>query len=393
VGPANTLPTTLMAYPTEAAMSGKRSVWEVGGEILVPLIEDVPFFKRFAINGAVRYTRYSTSGDVDTWKIGTIWQPVNDLRIRGTISRDIRAPTLSDLFAGPSVSVSTLNDPHTGASGSITVVKSGNPDLKPEIARTYTAGVQYSPSWFPRFSISVDYYRIKIANSITTINGADPTVLLDCEQSGGVSPVCAAIVRPLPFSNTTAANFPSKLYTLNLNAAETYTEGVDVEASYRLDLNQLSASLPGSLDFRLLYGYQPVLNSRAFPTSVLLSYAGAPGLSKSRVSALINYQDRGGFSFGTQLRYYSAESRSENATLVFADPPLPSQFYVDLNIAQEVKVAGGGVAFFFNVNNLFDKQPRLSPATTRPNPGTGNSAVSGDDVLGRYFTAGVRFHF
>jgi outer membrane receptor protein involved in Fe transport len=79
--------------------------------------------------------------------------------------------------------------------------------------------------------------------------------------------------------------------------------------------------------------------------------------------------------------------------LVFADPPLPSQFYVDLNIAQEVKVAGGGVAFFFNVNNLFDKQPRLSPATTRPNPGTGNSAVSGDDVLGRYFTAGVRFHF
>jgi iron complex outermembrane receptor protein len=393
VGPANTLPTTLWAYPTEAAMSGKRSVWEAGGEILIPLLQDVPFFKRFAVNGAVRYTHYSTSGDVDTWKVGTIWQPINDLRVRATISRDIRAPTLADLFAGPSVSFSTLNDPHTNTSGTVTVVKSGNPSLKPEIARTYTAGVQYSPSWFPRFSISVDYYKIKIANAITTINGADPTVLQDCEQSGGASPVCEAIVRPGPFSDTSAANFPTKLYALNLNAAETYTEGVDVEASYRLDLSQLRASLPGSVDIRLLYGYQPVLKSRAFPTSVLLDYAGAPGLSTSRITALINYQDKGGFSFGTQLRYYSAQSRSENSTLVFADPPLPSQFYVDFNIEQEVKVARGGVALFFNVNNLFDSDPRISPATTRPNPGTGNAAVSGDDVLGRYFTAGVRFHF
>ncbi|MDB5675175.1 MAG: putative Outer rane cobalamin receptor protein [Sphingomonas bacterium] len=387
MGAANTIPTTVWAYPTEAGMYGQRSVWEAGGEILIPLLQNVPFAQRLAVNAAARYTHYSTSGDVDTWKIGAIWQPVTDLRFRGSISRDIRAPTLNDLFAGPSATFATLTDPHTGVTGTVGVVKSGNPSLVPEIARTYTVGFQYTPSWLPRFALSVDYFKINIANAISAINGADPTVLLDCETSGGTSPVCAAITRPLPFSNTSAANFPTAILNSSLNAAETYTSGVDVEASYHLNLSRL-----GALDFRLLYTYQPVLKSRSFPTSTQLDYAGAPGLSKSRVTGFINYKD-GGFSLGTQMRYYSPQKRSENPTLVFVDPPLGSQFYVDLNIEQEVKAGGVRAAFFFNVNNLFDRQPRISPSTTRPNPGTGNPAVAGDDVLGRYFTAGVRFNF
>jgi iron complex outermembrane receptor protein len=382
-------PTLVWAYPTEASMYGKNNVWEVGGEILVPLLEDAPFAKRFAVNGAVRYTDYSTSGGVTTWKVGAIWEPFADLKFRGAISRDIRAPTLSDLFAGTSVTFANIVDPHTGQSGIVNVIRSGNRDLVPEVAKTYTAGFLYEPSWLRGFALSFDYFSIRIDNAIGTINGADASVMQDCEQSGGTSPSCDAIIRPLPFSDTSAANFPTAVLNANLNVAETYTHGFDLEASYRSDLAPVG--LPGRLNLRVLYGYQPVLKTRAFPSSTLLNLAGAVGLSKSRITGFFGYEN-GGFQGNFQLRYYSGQARSENPTLVFADPPLGSAFYADIGLSQEIKAGDKSLELFFNVNNLFDRDPRIAPSTTRlGTPGTGNPAVLGDDLVGRYFTAGVRF--
>ncbi|MDB5456548.1 MAG: putative Outer rane cobalamin receptor protein [Caulobacter sp.] len=385
-------PTALAwAYPTEAPMTGKNNVWEVGGEVLVPLLEDKPFAQRLAINGALRYTHYSTSGGETTWKLGTIWQPVNDLKFRGAVSQDIRAPTLYDLFAGRSVSFTNLSDPHTGLNGTASVIKTGNPDLVPEVARTYTAGFLYTPSWLPRFALSLDYFDIRIDNAIGTINGNSTSILQECETSGGTSPVCAAIVRPLAFSDKSAANFPTAVLNANLNVAETYTRGVDLEASYNFDLANVAPSLPGAIDLRLLYTYQPDLETRTFPTSALLNLAGAAGLSKSRVASFIGYKNEG-FRADLQLRYYSGQKRSEDPNLVFADPPLPSTFYADVGLSQELKFKERELELFFNVNNLFDKDPRISPSTTRVGiPGTGNPAVNGDDVVGRYYTVGLRF--
>jgi iron complex outermembrane receptor protein len=382
-------PTLVWAYPTEAGFSGKRNVKEIGGEILVPLLENAPFAQRLAINGALRYTDYSTSGGATTWKVGAIWQPIADLKFRGAISRDIRAPTLSDLFAGPSITFSSITDPHTTQPVIVSVERSGNPNLVPEIARTYTAGFLLTPSWVRGFALSVDYFSIRIDNAIGTLTGTDASVLQECEQSQGASPVCALIVRPLPFSNRTAANVPTLIYNRNLNVAETYTRGFDLEASYKTDLAGLS--IPGRLDLRLLYTYQPILKTRAFSTSTLFNFAGAPGLSKSRATGFISYET-GGSEVDLQLRYYSAQKRSENPTLVFTDPPLPSAFYADFGFRQKIRAGNRSAEFFLNVNNLFDRAPRISPSTTRGGtPGTGNPAVNGDDLLGRAFTAGVRF--
>lgn len=385
-------PTALnWAYPTEAPMSGSNSVWEVGGEVLVPLLEDVPFAQRLAINGALRYTHYSTSGGATTWKLGAIWQPVSDLKFRGAVSQDIRAPTLSDLFAGTSASFGNLSDPHTGVTSSVTVIKTGNPDLVPEVARTYTAGFLYTPSWLPRLAVSWDYFDISIDNAISTINGASASILQECETSGGTSPVCAAIIRPLPFSDRTAANFPTAVLNANLNVAETYTRGFDFEASYNFDLARIASKLPGSVDLRLLYTYQPELKTRTFASSPLLNFAGAVGLSKSRVTSFVSYKNQG-FSADAQVRYYSKQARSEDPSLVFADPPLPSVFYTDLGLSQRLKFGEREFELFFNVSNLFDKDPRVSPSTTRVGiPGTGNPAVNGDDIVGRYYTLGLRF--
>jgi outer membrane receptor protein involved in Fe transport len=388
-----TAPTSVWAYATQAPQQGSNTVWEVGGESVFPLLSDQFLIKKLEINGAVRYTDYSSSGPATTWKVGLNYEPIRGLRFRFSESRDIRAPTLADLYAGTTISVLNVNDPHTGVNGVIQVQGGGNPHLVPEVAQTSTAGVIYTPSWIPRFSISFDYYNILLNNAIGAINGASTAVLQECEVSGGTSPVCAAIVRPLPFSNHTAANFPTLVYNLNQNIAQTYTHGFDVEAHYDVRLSDINATLPGHLDLRLLYSYQPVLKSRAYPNSQLTNAAGVAGLSADRVTTNLDYKV-GGFSIDWQVRYLSAQALSGNPLQVYAGPPLPEIWYHDVGFTYRFKAAHHDLQAFFLVDNLLDQQPRISPSTTFTGvPGFGTPSVTGDDPIGRYYTVGMRFDF
>ena len=56
----------------------------------------------------------STTGRATTWKLGGTWQVNDDLTLRLTRSRDIRAPTLYDLYAGTQRAPTFVLDPHTG---------------------------------------------------------------------------------------------------------------------------------------------------------------------------------------------------------------------------------------------------------------------------------------
>jgi outer membrane receptor protein involved in Fe transport len=361
--------------------------------VVFPLLRDAPFAKRLEVNGAVRYTDYSSSGPVTTWKVGLNWQPVDDVRVRFTESRDIRAPTLLDLYSGTTVSQINVNDPHTGVTGIVRVQGGGNADLKPEVARTTTAGVVYTPSWAPRLQVSVDYYNILISNAIATINGAQTAIMQECEASGGTSPLCETIVRPLAFSNRSAANFPTLIYTRNQNIAQAYTHGVDVEASYSFDLADLAADAPGRVDLRLLYVYQPTLKSRSYPGSPVTDAAGVAALSATRITGIVGYEV-GPFSMDWQLRYSSKQERSGTSLQVYADPPLKAKYYADVNLSYRFKAAGHDAQAFVIVSNLFDTDPRLSPATNSSgSPGTGTPTVIGDDVVGRYYTVGLRMKY
>ncbi len=386
-------PTTNWAYATQAAQSGSNTVWEVGGETIFPLLRDLPFVDKLEVSGAVRYTEYSSSGPATTWKVGLNYEPIDELRFRFSESRDIRAPTLADLYSGTTISILNVNDPHTGVNGVIRVQGGGNPNLVPEIARTSTAGVVYTPHWLQRFSLSLDYYNIVLDNAIGSINGASTAILQECENSGGTSPLCATIVRPLPFSDHSAANFPTLVYNLNQNIAETYTHGYDAEARTDFQLSDFNATLPGHVALRLLYSHQPVLKSRSYPTSQLTNAAGAAGLSADRVTGTVGY-DVGPFSAFWQARYLSAQNRTGNPLQVYADPALPAVWYHDLNLTYRLKAGGRDLQAFFIVNNLFDQAPRVSPSTTFTGiPGFGTPSVIGDDPVGRYYTVGLRVKY
>ena len=148
-----------------------QNVAEIAGEGEVPILRDVWLIHALNLNGAVRYTHYSTSGNYLTWKIGGDLELSNSLRFRATRSRDIRAPTLYELFAAPSQTIVRATDTLTNTANSVPQVTLSNPSLKAEIGNTFTAGVVWKPA--RNLSLSVDYYHIKISDAITQVTGVD----------------------------------------------------------------------------------------------------------------------------------------------------------------------------------------------------------------------------
>ncbi|HTK36763.1 MAG TPA: TonB-dependent receptor [Caulobacteraceae bacterium] len=398
LGTGGTAPTSLYSSDSQGPQNGHQSVWEFGGEAALPLLKDFTAVKRLDLTGAARYTNYSTSGVVWSWKVGLNYEPFDDLRIRYTESRDIRAPSLNDLYASSAQGGVALADPHTGLNGNVTLLSGGNRNLVPEIARTTTIGAVYRPSWFPRFQMSVDYFNIDMQNAISTITGNQTATLAECEASGGTSPLCALIVRPLPFSDHSAANYPTTVFTTLLNVSSQFTHGVDVEASYRLNFADFAPAIPGALDFRLLYTYQPVLKSRVTPSSPVINAAGTStppggGLAKHRATLLLGYT-AGPFSLNWQTRYSSPVIQNSSPFLVYANPNLPSYMISDANVAYRFKVAGHDLQASVAVSNLFNKTPRPSPSTAfTASPGQNPAAVPGDDLVGRYYTFTLRAQY
>jgi outer membrane receptor protein involved in Fe transport len=375
---------------TVASVQARNNVWEVAMEANIPLLKDLPIVQSLDANIAGRYTNYSTSGSVQTWKIGLDYHVNDDIRFRATNSIDIRAPTLNDLFSPVQNSVTGFTDIHTTTNGSLFISSQGNPALQPEVARTYTAGVVYTPSFIPNLTVSYDYYHIDLKNAIGSISATNTQIQNLCEQSNGASPYCALFIRPLPFSDHSAANYPTSVLSENLNTAYTAIEGSDIEADYHFDLADVQDKWPGSVDLRVLANIQPVNQSQQF-TNAAFTYAV---FSKGHLTTFLNYT-LDDWTFGVQDRWISSFNRANQPSIIYAQPRIPDSNYVDLNIEKKFTVDDATYSGYFTVQNVFNKLAPLDP-TVSGAPGiyypvaNGQSGGSGADIMGRYFTIGIR---
>jgi outer membrane receptor protein involved in Fe transport len=390
---------------TAALPTATESATEVAAETDVPLLRDDPLVGSIDFNGALRYTSYSISGPATTWKAGAVWSLPGGLTLRGSISRDIRAPTLTNLFAPASANYTAFTDYLTGVTGETTVSSQGNPSLKPEVSRTDTFGLVYKPNWLPDLGISIDYYQIGLNNVINSVSGGATTSQQVCIASGGTSPYCALAIRPYPIGNTSAANFPTRVLSESINAGKMTTHGVDAEAEYSLDLSKLDAGLDGMLGLRLLAAYQPsLLSVSPVPNAPITNQAGAEAASNyavaaGRVNLSVSYS-RGPFLVSAQERWHSSERRDPNPTLVYADPSVPQIFYTDMTVRYDLDMAGSGVpelkraSLSLTVENLFDRDPDFFISAGRTGAqGYTYPAPFDEDVIGRYFTLDVKFDF
>jgi len=358
-----------------------QTVKEVAIEGDVPLLKDVPFFQSLSVNGAFRYTDYNTSGSVETWKAGVDWHINDSITLRGTRSRDIRAPNLNDLFAPQLINPAGTSDLHTGVVGQAPFISESNPDLKPEVAYTWTAGIVLQPTFIPHFSMSVDWYKIVINNAITGIAGWDSAIQQICENSNGTSSYCDLIHRPGPFSDRSPANTADAYYSRPQNAQVLKTDGIDFEMNYRTDL------AGGSLSLRNLVSYQPHLTTVQFPGAPQQEAADTGGQAKWRGTSFLDYTF-GDFSVDIQERWHVSTDWNSNHSLVYLNGRLPAAAWTNLTFTANIKP----FQYFISVSNLFNKQPTPfgNIGGSSGVPGLFGGYVSGDDTLGRYFTMGVR---
>lgn len=366
-----------------------QAVWEVAGEFDAPLLADVPFAQSLNVNGAARYTHYTTSGNYVTWKVGLDWHVSDVLAFRGTRSRDIRAPTLFDLYAPRNVVNVTTADLLTGQTVLVPNIDGSNPDLKAEIANTITGGVVIKPK--NNLSFAVDAYKINIRDAILTINGGQAAFQNACYASGGSSPYCALQDRPGSFTDTSPSNSLTALYNVPINLSEIETWGIDVEANWSTKIGTHPLML------RLLGSYQPHVYYRqpeAATTDqggVAFGPIGLPATPSVRLVGFARFKPSDNVTIDVMERWRNAMKLSGEDGQVWVNNHLAAFATTSVTIGYDFKSAMGTGQFYISVQNLFDADP---PGGTYYGNGTRAGLRDGysasDDPRGRYFTAGIK---
>jgi outer membrane receptor protein involved in Fe transport len=371
-------------------------------EVNVPVLKDT-FIDSLDFNAAGRATDYSTSGGVQTWKLGFIAQLNEDVRLRSVWSVDIRAPTVQDLFAPANVNTGSTTDPKTGLPVSIINNVLGNPTLRPEVARTISGGIVLTPHWVPGFTFSFDWYNLNLTGQIATLA---QNFILDTCKANINDPICSALVFDGPGGSLHIIN----RVPININALR--TSGADIAASYATEL------WDGTLTTSVNANYTDELTIQS-PTSTpgvvdINDYAGvlgagAPaqssGASKWKGTISATYKT-GPYSFTTNVRYYgsailnnfwntgnrapaSGAARWTVSDDVFHVDPTA---YLDLRGSYDFNE---NWQFFAAVDNILDIPPQMKPGTAdgiQSNGGPTHS-VTQYDLLGREIRLGVRWNF
>lgn len=378
-------------------LNGSVSVAEAYAEAGIPILKDKPLVRSLNLDLAGRITDYSTSGVTYTWKIGPTWDVTDELRIRATRSQDIRAPTANELFSTVSNSSTQTNNifPSSTAPGPLTTTTTtlavGNPDLKPEVAQTWTVGAVYKPEWLPGLEGSLDYYSINIHNAISTI--ATQTIIDNC-FSGDQSACALITVGGKAVSTTAGLNGASGVTISNapLNVASIKTTGVDAEVTYTTEV------FGGNLRLRGLGNWVDSFDDSSSkpPNGPVLigAYGVGAGLPRwtADLEAYYEHPLSDARSVSVDLAEHLIASGKYNPNRTDAEFPasqqhIPGVAYTNLTATYKFEAMGAREQLYVTVLNLFDKAP---PAV--PGPSTFQSPTRFDlyDVLGRRWTVGLK---
>lgn len=380
---------------------GEYDVTEFFAELKLPLLEGKFLAEELTLDAAFRTADYSHAGRADAWKVGLIYSPIEELRIRSTYGFAVRAPNITEAFSPVSPGFANISDPcdtsRTGndpdraancaAQGiassfvandnvSIDLLSGGNDQLVSEESTSLTAGIVWTPDYIEGFSIAADFYDIVIDDAITFIGAQD--VIDNCvDATGGPdASFCSQIDRN---STTNDIELVRSGY---LNAAALETQGVEFTLAYRTDLNFVS--LPGDLKVnlignKLLELQQFDFQDRPDEINVEKGEIGDPSL-QLRLSAVYSYDD---LDVSWTSRYIDRSARFDVSP--GADIPEDiSPAYVGSITTHDLSSAyklNDTFSFNVGVRNLFDKTP----------PGyTGNALY---DLVGRRVFAGVSVKF
>jgi outer membrane receptor protein involved in Fe transport len=406
------------------AIDGGLHVWEAFTEARLPIMNEMPGAYNLSADAGYRYSNYTLGFKTSTYKFGVEWAPIQDIRFRAGYNKAIRAPNINELYTPAVVGAGGTADPCWGSAPSLTpaqcantgvtpaeyghinvnpaaqinTLTGGNAGLQPEKADTYTFGIVLQPTFIPNLVASLDFYSIKIKQTITSLSSN--TIINDCALTGDAA-LCALIHRgPTGSLWLSTANFVT---ATNLNIGTVSTKGIDLAVHYRADIGAA-----GKLGFTLSSTYTKDFLTQPLPTGGRYDCAGywgttcGPPTAHYRQVFTTNWAAPwAGLDLTVKWRLVGPSSVDRSS----GDPQLSAPFYVstahipgynyiDLSAAMPVTSA---VNVRVGVNNLTDKNPPLilnGTLSDCPNNECNDNSWAGTyDVLGRYLYAHVSVKF
>ena len=440
-------------------INGGYSVYEGYGELIAPIVEDKQFFESLTLETGVRYSKYEVdngpSNTTWTWKAGGSWEPGYGLKFRGNYSRAVRAPNIGELFTPLTVALTNLAvDPCAGTApttnadlraiciaqgapaGSIglitdptaaqaNIVVGGNIDLEPEKANTWTLGLVFQPEFLPRFSMSLDYYNIRVKD---VIGAATPGDLINAcfgnvTAASATDPNCLVIRRNPNTGGLDGdpATTPG-LFGPTTNLGELFTDGVDLIMNYKTDVGfgNLAWSFVGN------WTNNSEFNSNvANPDSFFRECAGYYSINCSFTGSIqpkLQFSQRTTLTIGKvdlsllwrwiDAVKFEPRQLEDDLEAALADPEdcpdpegadpggcmveeefrkIPSEHYFDLTARFN---ATDNMTFTATVQNLFDNQPKVVGNTIGSTTfNSGNVYPSTYDALGRRYAVSAKLKF
>ena len=406
-------------------ITGAADVTDVFAEVQLPLADDQPWAYSASIDAAYRHSEYAAIS-TDTYKFGADYAPVADLRLRASYSRAVRAPNVLELFAAQGFGLFDIDsgDPcgapvgtafratlaqctATGVpaaqygstalnspAGQYNQITGGNPNLGAEESDTITFGFVATPSFLPRFNISVDYFDIQVDGLISSVGAANT---LDLCYRDNDAAACGRINRGPTGSLWVGDGF---VENLSINIGGLKTSGIDVNAGYNVDLEDWGVMGWGQLGFAFVGTWLNSLESdtgtgTASAVSDCVGYYGSAqcGIPNPewRHRARVTWQSPWNVNVSGTWRHYSEVEYGSSLTGPVSgrlDSTLDSMNYFDLSADWQVTDT---VSARIGVNNVFDSDPPLSIAAGTG--GNGNTYPQLYDALGRYMFVGISANF
>lgn len=414
------------------------SVTEGYGEARIPLVQDAAFAKDLTAELAYRYSDYSTGITADTYKVALTWAPNSDIRFRGSFQRAIRAPSILELYTPQSVTNTSqvsvdpcapnLGTPATATlaqcqntgvtaaqygnggstnliiqcpAGQCAVLTGGNTQLNAEKAETISIGVTFTPAFLPRFIASLDFYNIDLKGTI----GAVPLdITLDKCLNTGDPQFCGLVRRQSngTLFGTSAAS-GGYIAGTNTNIGAGTVQGVDLQASYSLPLEDWGMDQYGGVSFNMVGTYVLKNTTVPLPGDPEYDCAGLFGPScqtlnpRWRHTLRVNWTTPWDAMVSVAWRYIGGvkyEADSDEPTIGGSgvknafNHKLPARTYIDLsavwNVRDNFTVRAG-------VNNVLDQDPPLVNSLIN---GTGlPNTYPTYDLLGRKLFIGFTADF
>ncbi len=396
-----------------ANSAGGFNVYEGYIEANAPVFRHFrPGLDELTFDAAYRASYYSTVGHTDAYKFSGVYGPFRDIKFRGTYSRAVRAPNITEAFLPATPGFFTIVDPcdktnitsnvnypaNCAAAGvpanfnsntnvSIQGTTSGNPNLDAEKAISYTGGIVLQPRWIPRFSLTLDYFSIKIKNAITNVPAQN--IINNCYNGAMLDPQYCSL-----FTRGADGNIDS-VSTTYVNASKLQTDGIDLQTNYTVGVDGLTNRFAytrfmneGRLSFNVNATYLIKLRNFPFqniPTQVNIQ-EGTANAPRLRGLADLTYQ-QGGLQLSWQAQYLgrtvnfnrdsTAADHSESSDIPFNKQEFTHNIVARYDIGGRFK----GTQVFVGVNNVFDDQP--------PGYLVGTGSDLGYD-LGRYIFGGIK---